>query len=80
MDLLDFIDLIKTITCFNMVDLLQTSQNYYLKIQMNFKLDLVIPLLKTSFQKSELKRLIYRGYTSNSKDSFLTDLSNSTEV
>ena len=63
-----------------MVDLLQRSQNYYLKIQMNFKLDLVIPLLKTSFQKSELKRLIYRGYTSNSKDSFLTDLSNSTEV
>ena len=34
-------------------------------------------MLKTSFQKNEPKRLIYRDYTSFSKDSFLTDLSNS---
>ena len=36
-------------------------------------------MLKTSFQKNEPKRLIYRDYTSFSKDSFLTDLSNSIE-
>ena len=34
-------------------------------------------MLETSFQKNEPKRLIYRDYTSFSKDSFLTDLSNS---
>ena len=33
-------------------------------------------MLKTSFQKNEPKRLIYRDYTSFSKDSFLADLSN----
>ena len=36
-------------------------------------------MLKTYFQKSEPKRLVYRDYTSFSKDSFLTDLSNSIE-
>ena len=34
-------------------------------------------MLKTPFQKNESKRLIYRDNTSFSKDSFLTDLSNS---
>ena len=36
-------------------------------------------MLKTFFQKDEPKRLIYRDYTSFSKDSLLTDLSNSIE-
>ena len=36
-------------------------------------------MLKTSFQKDEPKRLIYRDYTFFSKDSLLTDLSNSIE-
>ena len=36
-------------------------------------------MLKTSFQKNEPKRLIYRDYASFSKDLFLTDLSNSIE-
>ena len=36
-------------------------------------------MLKTSFQKNESKSLIYRDYTSFTKDSFLTDLSNSIE-
>ena len=36
-------------------------------------------MLKTSFQKIEPKIVIYRDYTSFSKDSFLTDLSNSIE-
>ena len=40
---------------------------------------LLYSILKTSFQKIEPKRLIYRDYTSFSKDSFLTDLSNSIE-
>ena len=36
-------------------------------------------MLKTSFQKNERKRLIDKDYISFSKDSFLTDLSNSIE-
>ena len=34
-------------------------------------------MLKISFQKNEKKRLIDRDYNSFSKDSFLTELSNS---
>ena len=37
-------------------------------------------MLKTSFPKNESKSLIYRDYTSFTKDSFLTDLSNSIEI
>ena len=40
---------------------------------------LIYSMLKTFFQQSEPKRLIFRDYTSFSKDSFLTDLSNSIE-
>ena len=34
-------------------------------------------MLKTSYQKNEPKRLVYRDYTSFSKDIFLTDQPNS---
>ena len=37
-------------------------------------------MLKTSFQKNEPNRLIYRDHASFSKDWFLTDLSNSIEI
>ena len=36
-------------------------------------------MLEISFQRNEPKKLVYRDYTSFSKDSLLTDLSNSIE-
>ena len=40
---------------------------------------MLIYSIKTSFQNNEPKGLVYRDYTSFSKDSFLSDLSNSIE-
>ena len=82
------INLIKTITCFketrSRIDLLLINQKYSsFKNTSAFETGLsdhhlfIYSMLKNSFQENELKRLTYRGYTSFSKDSFLTDLSNS---
>ena len=67
------------------IDLLLTNQEYLFKSKKAFEtgLDhhelLIYSMLKTFFQKYKPKRLIYRDYTFFSKDSFLTDLSNSIE-
>ena len=88
-DLYNLIDLIETTTCFkgteSCIDLLLTNQKYSFKNTKAFETGLsdhyllIYSMLKTSFQKNKPKRLIYRDYTSFSKDSFLTDLSNSIE-
>ena len=89
MDLYNLINLIKTTTCFkgtwSCIDLLLTNQKSSLKNTNAFETGLsnhhllIHSMLKTSFQKNEPRRVIYRDYTSFSKDSFLTDLSNSIE-
>ena len=90
MDLYNLINLIKTTTCFketgSCIDLLLINQKYSSFKNTNaFETGLsdhhlfIYSMLKNSFQENELKRLTYRGYTSFSKDSFLTDLSNSIE-
>ena len=67
------------------IDLLLKNQKYSLKTTNTFETGLsdhhllIYSLLKTSFQKYEQKRLIDRDYNSFSKDSLLTDLSNSIE-
>ena len=86
-DLCNLTNLIKLTTCFkgtgSCIDLLLASQKYSFENTNAFETDLndhhllIYSMLKTSFQKNEPKRLIYRDYTSFSKDSFLTDLSNS---
>ena len=86
-DLYNMINSIKTTTCFkgigSCIDLLLTNKKYSLKNTNTFSTGLsdhyllIFSMLKTSFQKN--KRLIYRGYTYFSRDSFLTDLSNSIE-
>ena len=87
MDLYNLINLMKTTACFkgtrSCVDVLLTNQKFSFKDANAFETSLsdhhllIYSLLKTYFQKNELKRLVYRDYTSFSKDSFLTDLSNS---
>ena len=89
-DLYNVINLIQITTCFkgtvSCIDLLLTNQKYSLKNTSAFKTGLshhhflIYSMLKTSFQKNEPKRLIYRDYTSFLKDSFLTDLSNFIEI
>ena len=79
-DLHNMINLIQTTTCFkgtvSCIDLLPTNQKYSLKNASAFKTGLshhhflIYSMLKTSFQKNEPKRLIYRDYTSFSKNSF----------
>ena len=88
-DLYNLINLIKTITCLNgtgsYIDLLLANLKYYFKNTNAFETGLrdhhllTYSMLKTSFQKNELKRMIYRDYTSFSKKSFLNNLSDSTE-
>ena len=85
-DLYNFINLIKTTTWFkgtgSCIDLLLANQKYSFKKTNAFETGLsdhhllIYSMLKTSFQKNEPKRLIYRDYTSFSKDSLLADLSN----
>ena len=87
--LYNLINLIKTTTCFkgtgSCIDLLLTNQKYSFKNTNTFETSLgdhhllIHSMLKNSFQKNELKRLIYRDHTSFSKDWFLTDLSSSIE-
>ena len=86
-DLYSLINLIKTSTCFkgtgSCIDLLVTNEKYSFRNTNAFETGLrdhhllIYSMLKTSFQKNEPKRLIYRDYTSFSKDSFLANLSNS---
>ena len=83
------INLIKRINCFkktgSCIDLLLTNQKYLFKNTNIFETGisdhhlLIYPMLKSYFQKIEPIRLIYRDYTSFSKDSFSTDLPNSIE-
>ena len=79
----NLINLIKTTTCFkgtgSCIDLLLTNQKYTFEIRLSDHHLLIFLMLKTYFQKNESKRLVDKGYTSFSKDSFLTDLSNSIE-
>ena len=85
-NLYNLITLVKTTTCFkgtgSCVGLLLTNQKYSLKKTNAFETGfsdhhlLIYSILKTSFQKNESKRRVYRDYTSFSKDSRLTDLSN----
>ena len=90
-DLYNLINLIKATTWFkgtgSCIDLLLTNQKYLFENTSAFKTGLsdhhlfIYLMLKTSFQKNEPKRLIYRDYTSFRKYSFLTHfyLSNSIE-
>ena len=76
-------------TCFkgtgSCIDLLLTNQKYSFKNTNAFETGLgdhhllIYLMPKTYFQKNEQKRLTDRDYTSFSKDSLLTDLSNSIE-
>ena len=72
MNLCNLINLIKTITFCNRtlsIDLLRTNQKYSLKNANAFGTSrsnhhvLIYSMLKTSFQKNEWKRLVYRDYT-----------------
>ena len=73
-DLYKLINLIKTTTCFkgagSCIDLLPANQKYSFENANGFGTSrsdhhlLIYPMLKTSFQKNELERLIYRDYTS----------------
>ena len=88
MNLRNLINLIKTITCCNRtlsIDLLPANQKYSFKNANAFGTSrsnhhvLICSMLKTSFQKNERKRLVYRDYTFFSQDSFSTNQSNSNE-
>ena len=66
------------------IDLLLTNQKYSFKNINAFECghsdqSSFVHLLKAEKKKNELKRLVYRDHTTFSKDSFLTDLSNSIE-
>ena len=71
-DLYNLINLIKTTTCFkrtgSCIDLLLTNQKYSFKNTNAFETGLsdhhflIYSVLKTSFQKIEPKRLIYREH------------------